>query len=747
MVKKHYPSILVSLLLILTGCSADELKISDSVPAAQESSTGIPGEAILLLTEEAADGFGNTPLTKSLDAIGIQSIERIFPDAGPFEARHRAAGLHRWYRVTYDPSISQTKAGNDLSALPGVEAVDFPLEMVRMSAFNDPNLYHQWQYKNTAQRSGFKAGADINVEPVWQNYTGGAHDVIVAVIDGGVDHSHEDLAGVVLSAEEGSRNFLSNYQEKVIHADDHGTHVAGTIAAINDNGIGVCGVAGGTDGKGGVRIMSCEIFGPHDGDRGNNAQAFVWAADHGAVIANCSWGNTYETESETRYSADLFLNHSSSLKSAIDYFIDNAGMDENGNQVGPMKGGVIFFASGNEGFRYGVPAIYDRVFAVGAFGPDGKMPVYSNYGDWVDLLAPGGSDSDFHSEEWVLSTVPTDNYGSLPGTSMATPHASGVAALLVSYFGGPGFTNEMLKEAILGGSTRGAINLQGREIGGGKLDALGAFKYLLDKNGDDPGKISLSTDCTGAWSFKSHERKTIHIRISGNARQQLPVTVETDCPGITWSVGFTNATLTLDAMKTEPGDYTVTLLVGNRIEGTYPLTILPNHAPEQTRPLDNFIINANSGATFSVDLDQYFQDPDGETLTYMVSVSGDPIATAELNGATLKINPKEYGLATICIQASDARETKCAATSKILGRDASRPLDIYPNPVSDWLHVRPGKVGLFEVRLVNGLGACVYESGSVTVGPFSPLDIDMQGLPGGIYSLSVNGEIYSIAKK
>ncbi len=748
MVKKHYPSILASLLLILTGCSADELKISDSVPAGQESSTGIPGEAILLLTEEAADGFGSTPLTKSLDALGIRSIERVFPDAGPFEARHRAAGLHRWYRVSYDPSISRTKAGDDLGALPGVEAVDFPYEKIRMSSFNDPYLYHQWHYKNTAQKSGFKAGADINVEPVWEIFTGGDRDVIVAVVDGGVDGSHEDLAGVVLSPEEGSHNFVHGYPEDKMLKDDHGTHVAGTIAAVNNNGIGVCGVAGGTDGKGGVRIMTLPVFGPRLTDSGDDPRAIVWAADHGAVIMNCSWGFVVNSESQARRKFEQFNSESSALRSAIDYFIANAGLDASGQQTGPMAGGVIFFASGNEGYRYGTPAGYEPVIAVGAFGPNGKMARFSNYGDWVDLLAPGGSDSDYRSEEWVLSTVPTDSYEYMPGTSMASPHAAGVAALLVSHFGGPGFTNGMLKEALLGGSVKNAINLQGREVGGGKLDAMGAFEYLLGESVDDPDKISFTADYAGDWRFKSHEQAVIRIRIGGNARLRLPVTVESDCPGITSSTGFINATLTLDALKAEPGDYTVILRAGDKIEKVYPFTILPNHAPELTRPLESIVVNANSAAAFSVDLDQYFQDPDGETPTYTVSVSGDPVVTANMNGDhLLTINPEGYGLATISIQASDARRAKGTATFQVLGRDAYRPLDIYPNPVSTWLHVRPGENGLIEVRLVNALGACVYESGSVAVGPFSPLDIDMQGLPGGIYSLSVNGEIYSIAKK
>ena len=483
MVKKHYSSfLLASLLLIFSGCASDALKPVEESPAVQNDSEFIPGTAVLLVSDEAAADFADMPRTKAFDAIGIERIERVFPDAGEFEERHRAAGLHRWFRVTYDPAVPQTKAGDDLSTLPGVEAVDFPLEKVKYSNFNDTFLYHQWNYINTAQKRGFKAGADINVEPVWDRYTAGSSEVIVAVVDGGVDRSHEDLAGVVLSTSEGSHNFVSGYSGTQMFADDHGTHVAGTIAAaVNNNGKGVCGVAGGRNGNGGVRIMTLPIFGPRSSDSGDDASAIVWAADHGAVIMNCSWGYVARSESQARRTAQQFNSYSSALRSAIDYFIANAGKDSRGRQTGPMAGGVIFFASGNDGYRYGTPASYEPVIAVCACGPDGKMPRFSNYGDWVDLLAPGGSDSSSRPEEWVASTAPTNSYIYMPGTSMASPHAAGVAALLVSYFGGPGFTNDMLKEAMIGGAKQNVINRQGRAAGG-KLDALGAFEYLLGNN-------------------------------------------------------------------------------------------------------------------------------------------------------------------------------------------------------------------------------------------------------------------------
>ena len=131
-----------------------------------------------------------------------------------------------------------------------------------------------------------------------------------------------------------------------------------------------------------------------------------------------------------------------------------------------MKGGVVFFSAGNDGITNGAPANYEKVIAVGSINSDGTRASYSNYGDWVDIAAPGTS---------IYSTLPSGKYGSMSGTSMACPHASGVAALLVSYYGGQGFTCEMLKEKLLGGSNKtilpSAYNI------GGLLDAYGAFTY------------------------------------------------------------------------------------------------------------------------------------------------------------------------------------------------------------------------------------------------------------------------------
>ena len=168
--------------------------------------------------------------------------------------------------------------------------------------------------------------------------------------------------------------------------------------------------------------------------------ALKYGADAGAVISQNSWGytNVYEMPEIT--------------KDAIDYFIEYAGLDENGVQVGPMKGGIVIFAAGNEECDYrSYPACYERVLSVSALAPDYRKSYYSNFSEWIDVAAPGGSykyEGRYGDEYAVYSTLPGNAYGYMQGTSMACPHVSGIAALAVAKYGGPGFTPDKLRSYL-----------------------------------------------------------------------------------------------------------------------------------------------------------------------------------------------------------------------------------------------------------------------------------------------------------
>lgn len=744
--------LLAALLPLLAGCSVQEPDPGPAIPAEPAGSV-VPGEAILLLSEEAADSFDPGAGAALLESLGVSSIERIFPEAGEFEARHRAAGLHRWYQVRYDEAIPRTKAGGTLASLPGVEEVQFQRKMKPRSLFNDPGLAFQWYLGNDGSLGPvFKPGMDINVQPVWEKYTGGSRDVIVAVIDAGIQADHDDLRGVILPPEEGSRSFLNGVPPEQLHKSDHGTEMAGIIAAVSNNGLGVSGIAGGLNGQGGVRILSCEIFTSDYVDSGHSPDALVWAADHGAVIANNSWGGTFNTEEEAAISAEYFITHDSPLRAAIDYFTEHAGTDADGRQTGPMKGGLVLFASGNYGFAHDTPGEYSKVLAVGAFGPDGKMPDYSNYGPWVDILAPGGSETPVDNNEWIFAPLSSNNYGFDTGTSTACPMVAGVAALLVSYYGGEGFTVQDLKEALLGGAVPGVIDLQGRPVGGGKLDAAGAFAVLDEPAHPGPADIRFAMDYAGDWQLHSHEALDVTVTVIGNGKARLPIIFSTDCPGATAEIrSARQLCLHIDALQATPGSYTATIRVGSLATKVIAFTIQPNHAPQLTAPFDDLIINVASAAGSSLDLAEHFEDPDGEALSYLVSDEDLPL-NYSLRGSVLTLTPDKtkdggYDMGAIQIEAVDAHQERVAACFQVLLRDAYRDMDLYPNPVSTTLYVRPATDRNASVQLVNAVGAVQFSRESVRIGPFEPLSIDMSGLPGGAYALLVNGQRFTVTKR
>ena len=323
-----------SIVLLLTSCSREERLENMTVNfhgrefPARYFEQGVMNVKLTqdMLDALSSDDSGRIDITSasvrsSVDAIaslGITSMERYFPYAGEFEPRTREAGLHLWYKVRFDESAPLTKAMDELSETEGFDVVEYAPKIVRVdqgkavpvrtdasagrtssTLFNDPLLKDQWHYKNDGTLQNSMAGADINVEPVWENFTTGSSEVIVSVVDGGVDYTHEDLAANMWHNPEQSGdmaygwNFISNGPR--ITADAHGTHVAGTIAAVNNNGKGVCGIAGGNSAKNipGVKIMSCQIFeGENSGD---GLVAIKWGADHGAVISQNSWGYSYET--------------------------------------------------------------------------------------------------------------------------------------------------------------------------------------------------------------------------------------------------------------------------------------------------------------------------------------------------------------------------------------------------------------------------------------------------------------------
>lgn len=425
-----------------------------------------------------------------LSALGNYTIVRTFPPAGKWEARHRAAGLHLWYDVIFDQSLPLTKAGAAMHDLEDVEILEYIPQVKSLAMdppFDDPRLPEQWHYQNFGEGDQYAEGCDVNAYRAWTVETG-KPEVIVAVNDKGVDYAHEDLADNMWINEPefhglpGVDDDENGYVDDIygfsfmtldgtnpigkITPGDHGTHVAGTIAAVNNNGIGVGGVAGGDGTSGsGVRIMVDQTL--DDQKNGSLTPAsFVYAADNGAVLMNCSWGFTNnETPTPQSY------------MDAIDYFNAYAGLDENGNQVGPMIGGLMIFAAGNDGVEVSHPAMEENVFAVAALSANYVRSYFTSFGEWVDISAPGG---DAHRSTFVLSTIPDNQYGNMQGSSMAAPHVTGVAALIVSHYGvgHKGFTRDKLIYLLQSTANKKALEENGSyatRLGAGLVDAYAAL--------------------------------------------------------------------------------------------------------------------------------------------------------------------------------------------------------------------------------------------------------------------------------
>ena len=491
-------------LALAVSCVKDSVE-SISMEQAQSakivrmSDNNLTGSLIICFDEQAISrvegGVSRTGATRSgiesfdsiLDEVGGTRMERLFiPNR--FEERLRAEGMHCWYLVYFDSSVDVNAVAAKFATVAEVSVVQlnaraehigeqptpsatFDAEPATRAnnvykAFNDPDLDKQWHYinvGNTAVFSGCKKGADINVGEAW-DITAGDNRIVVAVIDDVVKYDHPDLAANMWknTAEANGTpgvdddnngyvddiygvNFVSyQYNGSTALAEgesDHGTHVAGTVAAVNNNGIGGCGVAGGTGKGDGVRLMSCQTFNeipktdprynvwPSGTDAGG-ARAFQYAADNGAAIAQCSWGY------QGKYTSDsVFTPQNNAVRKAIDYFVTYGGGEV-------LTGGIPIFAAGNEQFNYAnYPGAYRDYICVTSMSCDYTPAYYSNFGPGCTLAAPGGdylqsyyTDATGKSTSSVYSTSYVDGkqYNFKQGTSMACPHVSGIAALAIS---------------------------------------------------------------------------------------------------------------------------------------------------------------------------------------------------------------------------------------------------------------------------------------------------------------------------
>ena len=579
-------------------------------------------------------------MTSAMQYSGAYKMERVFKPAGIYEARTVAEGLDRWYTIYFDKSKDVAAVLDQFKKAEGVECAERVLPMARptvkmtpyspsgasmqatASTFDDPLLAKQWHYYNDGSvNARAKKGADCNVKPVWEKYTTGKKNVIVAVVDGGIDITHEDLKDN-LYVNEREKNGQPNVDDDgngfvddiygynfvtakdvvggTIEPDDggHGTHVAGTVAARNNNGKGVAGIAGG-DGSpdSGVRLLSCQIFRNKD-EQGDAAAAIKYAADNGAVICQNSWG-----------------------------YSSTAGV-----------------TSENKEFS-AYPACYAPTVSVAAMAWDFSKASYSNYAKWVTITAPGGDQDRFGTEAGVLSTVPkkkvASGYAYFQGTSMACPHVSGIAALIASYFGRQGFTNEELKSRLITAYRPYNIDEQNPtykgKLGKGYIDAEAAFESDTKIAPEKVGTLTLKpdfVDINAEWSIAKDEDKTaafyrLYIAQGELTADKLKDMTYREINGMGHSLGET-LKYDFDDLK-DNTTYSVAVVAvdrwGNLSEPMIQkCTTRLNHAPEATNfPTEAIEVMENDRKSFSFNV----ADPDGHNW--------DIKATGETKGVSYTV--------------------------------------------------------------------------------------------------------------
>jgi subtilisin family serine protease/PKD repeat protein len=448
-------------------------KASRPATPASERAPHVAGELLVKLTLGAArqqrPDLGN-------DVLAVQAF-RVPKKLATQE-------IARWRLVKVNKNQDLRRARGRLLKNPNVEAVEYNFIRKASAIPNDPSFGNLWGLHNTGQTAG-TYDADIDAPEAWDlAFDGGAsmpEPVLVGVIDSGVDHTHPDLGPIMWRNpgeiagngidDDGNGyiddihgwDFVSNDADPM---DDngHGTHVAGTIHAMHGNGIGVAGVAPN------AMIMALRFLdGAGYGSDSGAISAVLYATHMGARITNNSWGGG--AYNQALYDAIAAAAASDSL------FIAAAGNETmNTDEVASYPAG------------YNLP----NIVSVAATDHNDGLAYFSNYGATsVDLAAPGVD---------IYSTMPGAGYANMSGTSMASPHVAGVAALIRGKFPALGYA--AVRDRLLG-SVDQLPQLAGKTATGGRLNAYNA----LDTDVHPPAPVSdllvagtTATSLDVAWS-------------------------------------------------------------------------------------------------------------------------------------------------------------------------------------------------------------------------------------------------------
>ena len=695
---------------------------------------------------------GDPELDRIAASLGATEVGRVFHEGGRFAERRRKFGLHLWYDVKFDDTLPVSRAQAELGSLSAVAHVQ-PVYTIRMfdagntlpeeavyvpaqrraeragaGPFDDPGLPKQWHYNNDGSGTKWVEGSDINLFEAWE-VTAGDPSVIVAVTDHGVEYDHPDLAGNMwvneaeLNGTPGVDDDNNGYVDDIygwnvildsgtINPGTHGTHVAGTVAAVNNNGIGVCGVAGGTGNGDGARIMSLAIFDSTSANAGSYPDAYAYAADNGAVISQNSWG----------YTSGVAMPQD--VSDALDYFIANAGVDENGNQTGPMKGGLLVFAAGNEGTPSArMPAADPRTLCVTAMCSDYTRPNYANYSDDVDIFAPGGADGNdrnYSDADRVYSTDLDGGYSYKWGTSMACPHVSGIAALVIAHYGvgHPGFTVEECREILLRSYRSVSEYVEPKYDGKLGVGLADAGMIFLEDAGTAPGTVSapaaraMGRELELAWTVPADGNglPVAEFRLTYTGRGIGKT--EGKAPDTSGEVVLRNYTAVAEtATYIWTGQYNTEYRFevsgidrfgheSEKVSFSHSTGDYENGKPRTQQdfaPVE--FENVGEAYALSFDLSEYFTDPnfgDGDMLSYSLINRNEDIVDAAVQEGRLVLLPVGKGTGRVTVTATDldGEGVQSVLTVTVLnGPEPAAPaegLRLSPNPAGDELGIAAG---------------------------------------------------------
>lgn len=458
------------------------LLVSVVAHGAQAEQQSVPGEYIVVL--------------KDSNNISSQAFQSVFRATGVEAINKKGDQL----LVKRSPLERKDFVITDLESNSAVAYAEPNFIYTINSAPNDPSLGELWGLSNLGQKGG-KQGVDISAMAAW-DITTGSREIIVGVIDTGVDYTHPDLANNmwineaeangVEGVDDDNNGFVddiygydfANNDSDPIDDHNHGTHCSGTIGAEGNDGIGVVGV------NWKVRIMALKFLTAQgSGSLAGALKAIDYATENGAHFTSNSWGGG-------GFSQSLY----DSIKRAQDknmLFIAAAGNDGKDNDARPSY-----------------PASYDldNIISVAAVDRNGDLASFSNYGrTTVDVAAPGVE---------ILSTVKDGQYKEYRGTSMATPHVAGIAALVLSE--SPEMDYKELKQRIVA-TARPLASLKGKAVSGGMANAYAALTNELpppDQN--DPAnwdrvEINAETEhpypsqANQEWEFEKAGAKNISV--------------------------------------------------------------------------------------------------------------------------------------------------------------------------------------------------------------------------------------------